>query len=445
MRSTTQLVLVGAGLRGMLAYGGSAEAAGVRFVAVVEPDAQRRQVFAQLHGLPAERCYATVDEWLAATPPDGPRLADAVLIATPDDQHLAPALAALEAGYDVLLEKPMAQSAAECVALVEAAERLRRRLHVCHVLRYTPFFQAVRDIVASGRLGRIVTVEHRENVDARHMAHSYVRGAYRRAEASNPMLLAKSCHDLDLLQWILDDPVVRVSSFGSLLHFRPESVGPEIPARCTDGCPIEPTCPFSAIAAYAPAEPVATPEIRLLTQIFPLGEEPAFDRGARLRALATSPYGRCVYRADNDVVDHQVVAMELASGTTVSFAMHGHSHDETRTMRYDGTRATLRATFAEEGSEITIHDHGHDAVERVALPEAAVSGHGGGDLGVLRAFATGAVTTDGRAALEGHLVGWAAEEARRTGTVVDVAAFAQAAFGAGLALRLPRPSTDRTV
>lgn len=438
------VVLVGAGLRGMLAYGGSAEAAGVRFVAVVEPDPERRRAFAELHGLAEDRCFSDVASWLAA-----PELASAALIATPDDQHLEPALAALGAGYDVLLEKPMAQSAAECVQLVETAERLGRRLHVCHVLRYTPFFRAVRDVVASGRLGRIVTVEHRENVDARHMAHSYVRGAYRRADASNPMLLAKSCHDLDLLHWILDDPVVRVSSFGSLLHFRPESVGPEIPARCTDGCPVEATCTFSALDAYAPEQPVATPEIRLLTQIFPLGVpavgDLGHDRGARLDALRTSAFGRCVYRCDNDVVDHQVVAMELASGASATFTMHGHSHDETRTMRYDGTRATLRATFAEEGSEITIHDHGASSVERVPLPEADLAGHGGGDLGVLRAFATGAVTTDGRSSLESHLVGWAAEEARRQGTVVELAEFRQAVLGAGLALRLPPPSTARTV
>lgn len=443
------MVLVGAGLRGMFSYGMGAAAAGVRFVAVVDPLESRRDAFAALHDLPPERCFAAVDQWLA-----GPPLAPAALIATPDTEHLAPALAALAAGHHVLLEKPMASSLEACVQLVEAAERAQRQLHVCHVLRYTPFFQAVRDVVASGRLGRIVTVEHRENVDARHMAHSYVRGAYRQTAGSNPMLLAKACHDLDLLHWILDDPVVRLSSFGSLLHFRPETVGPDIPDRCTDGCPVEQACPFSALQAYAPDAPPSGPSIRLLTQLFPLSDPPTFDTGSRRAALATSPFGRCVYRTDNDVVDHQVVAMELRSGATVSFTMHGHSHDETRTMRYDGTLATLRATFSETDPEITVHHHGTGEVERISLGTEAGSGldHGGGDLGVLRAFAASMAalglddgvrpgvdgggaplaaaeaapaTTDGRTSLESHVIGWAAEEARLTGTVVDLPAFRQ--------------------
>ncbi len=418
------VVVFGAGLRGMVAYGSNLERAGLRAAAVVEPLASRRESFAALHGLAPERCFASVDDWQAADLSIG-----AAIVATPDRAHVEPALAALEAGCDVLLEKPMAPSLAECIRLVERAEQLGRQLHVCHVLRSTPFFDAVRAVVASGRLGRIVTVSHRENVDARHMAHSYVRGAYRREDGSNPMLLAKSCHDLDLLHWLLDDPVVRLSSFGSLLHFRADAVGPDIPERCTDGCPIEAGCPFSAMAAYAPVEAVATPEIRLLTQLFPLADPPSFDRADRLAALATSPYGRCVYRCDNDVVDHQVVAMELASGATVTFTMHGHSHREGRTLRIDGTEATLRAAFTEDDPEITVHPHGTDRVERIEVPLVPAAGHGGGDLGVLVGFAAslrggaGALTTDGRTSLESHLLGWAAEEARHRGEVVDVVGF----------------------
>jgi predicted dehydrogenase len=257
-----------------------------------------------------------------------------------------------------------------------------------------------------------------------------VRGAYRRADTSNPMLLAKSCHDLDLLHWILDDPVQRVSSVGSLLHFRPESVGPEIPDRCTDGCPVEDTCTYSALRLYAPDERVEGDDIRSLLRWFPLSDPPTYDRASRRIALQTSPFGRCVYRCDNDVVDHQLVTMELASGTSVAFAMHGHSADETRTMRYDGTLATLRATFSEQ-PEITVQVHGRDEVEQIDLSGGAGSSldHGGGDLGVLRAFAASlagggdGLSSDARTSLESHLVGWAAEEARTTRTVVDVAAF----------------------
>jgi len=422
------LVMIGAGLRGMFSYGRFAQQADVRFVAVVEPIESRRLAFAEWHDVAPRSCFASVDEWLAA--PQRPK-AHGVIVATPDDSHVGPAVAALEAGYHVLVEKPMAQTLAECRMLVDVADRCDRQLHVCHVLRYTPFFRAIREIVSSGRIGQVVTVDHRENVDARHMAHSYVRGAYRRADESNPMLLAKSCHDLDLLHWILDDPVVALSSFGSLLHFGPQSVGPEIPDRCTDGCPIEATCAFSALRAYAPPQPVDGPEIALLTQFFPLTDPPTFDPESRRAALATSPFGRCVYRCDNDVVDHQVVAMRLSSGASVTFAMHGHSHAEGRTMRYDGTRATLRATFTAD-PEITICDHGSDQVERVEVDQGSSLDHGGGDLGVLRAFAAsirgdlaGGLTSDAQTSMASHILGWAAEHARTTGTVVDVEAFAR--------------------
>ncbi|HRW38151.1 MAG: Gfo/Idh/MocA family oxidoreductase [Acidimicrobiales bacterium] len=424
---TVDAVVVGAGLRGMLSYGMRAEEAGVRFVAVVEPIASRRAAFAAAHGLAPDRCFASVDDWLAAP---GAPFAPAALVATPDREHVAPTLAALAAGCHVLLEKPMAPSLAECRQLVAAADAAGRQLHVCHVMRYSPVFRTIHEVVASGRLGRIVSIDHRENVDARHMAHSYVRGAYRREDGSNPMLLAKSCHDLDLLAWLLgDDEVVRVASFGSLAHFRAESVGPEIPARCTDGCPIEPECTFSAIRAYAPEHPVDHPEIALLTQLFPLSDPATFDRASRLDALRTSPYGRCAYRCDNDVVDHQVVAMETRSGATIAFTMQGHSHQEGRTLRIDGTLATLRAAITEVDPEVSIHRHGSDEHEVLDLGEHGRSdlGHSGGDLGVLRAFAASlagageGLSTDARTSLESHLLGWAAEEARRRGTVVEVA------------------------
>jgi predicted dehydrogenase len=415
------VVLIGAGLRGMISYGMNAAAAGIRFVGVVERSPSRRSAFAEVHRIPASARFASVDEWLAA-----PQVATAVLIATPDDQHFGPAVAALRAGYDVVVEKPMAQSAQECRTMVEVAEDHGRALHVCHVLRYTPFFQAVRHVVQSGRLGRIVTVEHRENVESLHMAHSYVRGAYGRTDRANPMLLAKSCHDMDMLLWILDEPVRSVSSFGSLTHFRRDAVGPEIPARCSDGCPIQETCIYDAAVNYAPEVTEFRPGIRGLTQLFPLSDPMTLDRDERLAALRTSDFGRCVYRCDNDVVDHQVVAMEMRSGTTVAFTMHGHSHEEGRTMRYDGTRATLRATFTDE-PEITVIDHGSREVERIDIGEFELLGHGGGDVGLMRALAAslrgddGALTSDARSALRSHEVAWAAERSRLTRSVVEPA------------------------
>jgi len=415
---------------------------GLEFVAVAEPVVERRARFAGQHDLPAGAQYASWEPLLSR-----PRLADAVIIATQDNQHVAPALAALEAGYDVLLEKPMATTLEDCTALVRAAERSGRLLQICHVLRYTDFFRAVHDVVQSGRLGDVVTYEHRENVAYYHMAHSFVRGNWRRADQSSPMILAKSCHDLDLIYWILGERVVRLSSVGMLRHFRADQAPrPAVPARCTDGCPVEAECPFSAPGIYLDYRPW-----RPMMQEMGLAD--GYDLGQALewpmstlangdlrresirRALEEGPYGRCVYHCDNDVVDNQIVTMQTGAGTTISFFMHGHSHEEGRTLRLDGTRATLFGEFMHLRQEIRIHDHLTGAVE-VIRPEIRFGAHGGGDQGLMAAFVATlrgggqSPLTDARAALESHLLAFAAEQARVEGTVIDMDAYRRAALGA---------------
>jgi len=435
MTKPIELVLMGAGARGAHAYASYAFAHPdeVRFVAVAEPDPVRRRRFADEHDLDAGQTFASWEELIAAG-----KLADGALITTQDQMHVEPTIAALEAGYDVLLEKPMADSLEGCVRLVQAAERTGRSLQICHVLRYTPFWQTLHGILESGRLGRIITVEHRENVAWWHMAHSFVRGNWRNKSLSTPMILAKCCHDLDLLVWNLNDPVVRLSSVGSLLHYTPESVGPDIPLRCTDGCPIESECPFSALGIYLDARLLPSP--RRLTEgedaprVWPfLTMTDDLSWEGRRRALETGPYGRCVFRCDNDVVDHQTVLMETASGASVTLVMHGHSNEEHRSLRFDGTKATLRARFG-NNPEIVIYHHG-GGEEVVEIPVAS-SGHGGGDWGTLGSFlrvlrGEEKALTDVRTSLESHLLAFAAEEARLNRQVIDMASFRARAEKAG--------------
>lgn len=417
-------------------------------VAVAEPIPARRERCARQHELEPAQVFTTWEDLLA-----GPKRADAVVIATQDSDHVAPTLAALAAGYDVLLEKPMATTLADCVTLIRAAEQAGRILQIGHVLRYTNFFRTVREIVQSGRLGDVVTYEHRENVAYYHMAHSFVRGNWSRQGQSSPMILAKSCHDLDLITWILGDEITHLSSTGSLRHFRPERAPrPDLPARCTDGCPIEAECPFSAIGIYLdfkPWRPLAAalgvpPDFDLSTFItWPnstLADGDLRPEAIR-RALEEGPYGRCVYHADNDVVDHQIVVLETAAGASVGFFMHGHSHEEGRTLRIDGSRATLEGAYMLTRQEIRIHEHLTGATETLHPAEnAAEFGHADGDRGLMAAFldtlrrGEASAVTDARAALESHLLAFAAEEARLKHSVIDMRAFrrqAWAASGAG--------------
>ncbi|HYN87969.1 MAG TPA: Gfo/Idh/MocA family oxidoreductase [Ardenticatenaceae bacterium] len=410
MRQITA-VLAGAGQRGHYSYGPYAldRPDELRFVAVAEPNPVRRARFAAAHAIPPERQFASWEELLARG-----QIANACFNMTQDQSHHPSTVAALAAGYDVLLEKPMATRLADNVELVQAAERAGRLLQVCHVLRYTPFWSTLHEIIASGRLGEIITVEHRENVVYWHMAHSFVRGHWRNVAASSPMILAKCCHDFDLLCWNMGRPVRRLHSFGTLIHFRPEKAPPGATERCTDPCPAGDICPFDARRIYLDRERGQWP-------ISAISEDHSFD--GRLHALQTGPYGRCVYKCDNDVVDHQTVNMEFEGGASVVLVMHGHSHEEGRTLRYDGSRATLRGSFTHRG-EIEIHDHLTNRWERIPI-DPGIGGHGGGDFGVVRAFLRAlrgeerAMTT-AREALESHLLAFAAEESRLNGRVVDM-------------------------
>jgi predicted dehydrogenase len=420
MPDPIEAVLVGAGNRGYYTYGPYAlqHPDEIRFTAVAEPHDARRRRFAEAHRILPERQFRTWEELYAKD-----QIAEVLLNCTLDRMHLDATLSALELGYDVLLEKPMSNTLEGNVGLVQAAEKHGRLLMICHVLRYTPFYSALHDIIASGQLGEIITVEHRENVAFWHMAHSFVRGNWRNSQLESPMILAKCCHDLDILHWNLGS-AKRLNSFGSLKHYRIENAPPGATERCTDGCPVADDCPWYAPRLYLREDgytgwPIST-----------ISEDLSLE--GRRRALETGPYGRCVYRCDNDVVDHQTVNIEFESGASGVLFMHGHSHQEGRTMRYDGTRATLLGRpDVVTGDTIEIHDHLTGRVERIN-PRAQAGGHGGGDVGIMEAFVKGlrepgTALTTARESLESHLMAFAAEEARVEGRIVHMGEFRQRA------------------
>lgn len=413
-----EAVVVGAGNRGRFTYGGYARQhpSRLRIVALAEPDDGRRAAMSAEHGIPAARRFRDFAELFA-----GPRLAPLAIVATGDTQHVDPTLRALERGYHVLLEKPIAVSAADCVRVVDAADRAGRILQIGHVLRFTPFYTRIHEIIAAGTLGEVVHIDMREHVAHWHMTHSFVRGKFRSRAVAAPIVLAKSCHDLDLLGWFTGRPALRLASFGSLRHFRREAAPAGAPPRCTDGCPAAERCPHDAVRFYAgPDEAIA--------RSWPWSDvslDPA--RSARQRALESGPYGRCVYHCDNDVPDHQVVALEFEGGITASFALHGLAAHERRTIRITGTAGELRGVF-EEGV-IEVSRQGSFEAERHTT-SGSPFGHYGGDDGLLdhvtRAVADGASVggrTSGRVALESHLLGFAAEEARTKGTTVEMSEY----------------------
>ena len=404
-------VLLGAGARGNI-YARYALERPEEFeiVAAAEPDAARREAFAREFGLSPGQVFGSWEELLAE-----PRMADAALICTMDRMHTAPALRALELGYHVLLEKPMAPTEEECRAIAGAAERAGRVLSVCHVLRYTPFYSAVKDCVDRGELGRVVAATQTENVGYWHQAHSFVRGNWGDTRASTPMILQKCCHDTDILTWLIGQRCVRVSSYGALTHFTAQNAPEGAPARCLDGCPHSGSCPY-----YAPRFYLEHPKARADGFCQMLCAQAT--RENLLQALRTGPYGRCVYRCGNDAVDHQAVCMEFEDGAVATLMMCAFTEECNRTLHLMGTRAELWGDM--ERGRITVQPlGGQPRSVPVKAPKTQYAyNHSGGDYCLIRDFVRAVGENDPRRSrssaaqsLQSHLICFAAEKARRGG------------------------------
>jgi len=406
--------LIGAGLRGAQTYAQYAidNPNELRFIAIAEPNIERRTAFAKTHKIPEEMQFETWEEMLAK-----PRLCEAILICTQDKIHYLPAKKAIKRGYHTLLEKPMSIDPEECLSLQKLSEKENKILLICHVLRYTPFFKDIKDIIDNNEIGDVVSIQHNENIGYFHYAHSYVRGNWNNMENSSPIILAKSCHDMDILLWLAGEKCSRVSSFGSLSHFNRENAPANCAERCLDGCDYIDTCPYSARKLYL-GENTDWP-------VTAISNDLSFE--SRLREVKTGPYGRCVYHCDNDVVDHQVVNLEFDSGITVSFNMSAFTSEISRTIKIMGTKGEISGHM--EKNEIRISRFS-DSKERFQYPKILKGGHGGGDTGLMKSFVknvdrnlTKDIMTSARISAESHMIAFAAEASRRQNRIIEMKNF----------------------
>ncbi|CAM3192235.1 Gfo/Idh/MocA family oxidoreductase [Paenibacillus lupini] len=415
---TIKLAVIGAGARGFLSYMPYVQRfpREVEVVAVAEPNEERRMRFAEALNLTSEQLYSTWEEFL-----NEPKLCDALLICTQDQMHYEPTVAALRKGYHVLLEKPMSNNPNECVEMEAIAREEGRLLSICHVSRYTPFWQKMKQLISDGSIGEVMSIQHNENVGYLHYAHSFVRGNWRNDTLSSPMILAKSCHDMDLIRWIVDADCTKVSSFGSLSHFRIENAPAGSTDRCTDGCEVESTCPYSALRFYM--QDIETNPFAAL-----IADPPT--EANRMNAILGGPYGKCVYRTDNNVVDHQTVNMEFENGVTVMFSMSGFTRDMNRIVQVMGTKGEIRGDLLSSTIDLFEFSTGMQTVTQIPISK---SGHQGGDDGIMRQFVSDLrneryidTLTSAQASLESHLMAFAAEDSRLNGgAVVDMKLFRQ--------------------
>ncbi len=312
---------------------------------------------------------------------------------------------ALDLGYHVLLEKPMSPSPEECIKMVEKAKEMDRTLTICHVLRYTPFWSRIKSIVQNGNIGQIASIQLNENVEYMHMSHSFVRGNWKSKEQSSPMILAKSCHDMDIISYIMDQDCKRINSFGSLMYFNEANKPEGAPLRCLDGCPVENECPFHAGRYYLG-----------IGRGWAMKFTEENSNEAIIERLNHTDYGKCVFQSDNDVVDHQVVNMEFENGATATFSMSAFTREQTRIVQIMGTKGEIRGNM--ETNEISIFDFLTREEKIVKFPEVS-SGHGGGDEGIINDFIDAINSSDQNVSksiasksLISHLMAFAAEESR---------------------------------
>lgn len=420
---TYSVILIGAGGRGT-DYARYMKMMPEKFqvVGVAEPIKERCINIKNMFGLSDDACYAGWEEIL-----DKPKLADLAVIATMDDAHYEPALKAIAQGYDLLLEKPVAQTAKECIDIANAAKEKGVQVLVCHVLRYAPFFKTVKKLVLDDVVGEIMSIIQVEAVGNLHQSHSYVRGDWHREDETSPMLLAKCCHDIDIIQWLIDKPCKKVSSFGELTYFTPENAPKGAPKRCIDGnCPAEDTCPYNCRKLYV--EDTGNWMRRAVGRGFSKEFMPTDEEV--IEGLKNTNFGACVYYADNDVVDHQVVNMEFEGGATASLTMNAFNKGG-RYIRIFGTKGELYANAAD--SEIRIYTFEKKEARYVSVEkteESIAGGHGGGDYGIveelydyLNGHYTGFCAANIDTSVKNHLIGFAAEKARRNDTVEFVAEY----------------------
>lgn len=418
------VAICGCGSRGIDAYSAyqKSHPERMKIVACADIRPDRLKIMQEEFGVPAPACYPTGMEMLSQG-----KLADFVVIAVQDRDHVAHAIKAMEQGYDVICEKPISPDLAECVALQDTVHATGRKVLISHVLRYAPFFTTMKTLIDDGRIGEIMNVDLVENVQFWHMAHSFVRGNWRRSDETSPMILAKSCHDMDILRWLVGRHCTTVSSFGELSFFNASHAPEGSAGRCYD-CKYLESCLYSAKRRYIddPVRGVLHGGTGWPNNV--VTDVPTEE--SMTAALKAGPYGRCVFRCDNDVVDHQVVSMKFEGGAIATFTMSAFNcGGGGRVIRIMGTEGEIEAYMSDSRILLRRFDE-----EEQEIPLGSVkdrfAGHGGGDNLLLESFMalldgeTDEMRTSVDASVESHVMALAAEYSRtHNGEAVDLDEF----------------------
>lgn len=401
-----KVAILGYGDRGML-YGDLFVQNGVEISAVCDLNSLKLEKAVKKLGLPKNKCFSNEQAFWRQG-----RIADLLVISTLDQHHYAQAIKAIEAGYDILLEKPIATTLQECKNIARFAKKKGTKIYLCYVLRYAPFFMKMKEILDSGRLGKLISINQTEGVAYWHQAHSFVRGNWRNSKESSPIIIAKCCHDFDILRWLADAEPKAVSSMGSLSFFKQENAPKEAAKYCCD-CPLDENCVYNNFKWYK-----EYPGWIAKTGYYNGNLEDLEDLKKCL-ADKNNPYSRCVFYCDNDVVDHQVTNIEFKNEVTAHLTMTAFTRWSYRKTHVHCTYGDMYGSM--EDNQITVNVFGKET-EIIDLEEmGGVAGHGGGDSFMIKqivdAYQQGTlIEKNGLSeAMCSHYLGFAAEKSRLQG------------------------------
>ncbi len=393
----------------------------LKIIGIADPNRERCLLAAQKYGFSEEFCFESAQE-LAKHP----KMADAIINGTMDHQHFMTAAPLLEKGYDMLLEKPFACSADEMHRLLSIVRTHGNKVMICHVLRYADFYLEIKKRILNGDIGDILNIQTVENVSYHHLSTSYVRGKWANSDiCKTSMLLAKSCHDIDIMTWMmLPVKPERVSSFGGKFQFRPENAPAGAGTRCLLDCPHVDTCRYSAKDMY-----LGHPErwaFYAWTEFEGRSDVTYEEKAESLRT--TNPYGRCIYKCDNNVVDHQSVLVEFENGATGTHNMVGGTASSGRSIHITGTKGEIYGDFESCKFTVSLIANGHpDGCVNTEVDTSTGGGHGGGDEALITDF-THFVRTGEQSvsctsiynSVEGHLTVFLADKSREEGGMPQV-------------------------
>jgi predicted dehydrogenase len=376
-------------------------------IGVAEPIPIRLDRYSKKHNIPAENQFTTWEDVFKR-----PKFADAIIITTPDNLHYGPCMQALKMGYDVLLEKPISPSEKECRDILQLAKKNGRIVAVCHVLRYAPYFVKLRELMNSGAIGEVISMQHLEPIGHVHMSHSYVRGNWHNSKQTTPIILAKSCHDLDILKWMINKPSQKIQAFGDLKWFRKENAPEGSTERCADGCKVEAECPYSAQRIYY--------RDRMRLHVFDMPEDKNQHAEHIAEKLKTTNYGRCVYRMENDQPDHYICNIQFADSVTASFSMEAFTS-------YEGRRTRVMGSMGDIVGDMNSFVLTDFRTGKKTEWKQESDGHGGGDWRLVADWIQAVdqqnpalLTSTIDASIESHVMGFAAEKSRKENKVIEI-------------------------